>query len=217
MKIADNVFLINSWGSNCYVVLAKDPVLIDTGLRIRERVILSHLEALNTKIKHILLTHHDIDNIGNAAILEELTGTRVWASAEDIPYIQGDKERHGFKKYLNLFFRVPIPTKIKPLPDGISGIRVIPTPGHTPGHVCFLYNDILFVGDLLRNKRGFLRSYPRGWNWNNGAMMQSVRSIANYPFRWICPAHGRPIDFSPPRPEFNFTSFPLRNKRTNLQ
>lgn len=207
MVLTDNVYLLDSaLGSQCYIVHAKDTVLIDTGLPIRGKTILRKIKALNIRPKHILLTHHDIDRIGNAAMLADHTGAQVWASKEDIPYILGDIDRHGLKRYLKFIIRVAQPKRIKPLPDSISGIKVIPAPGHTPGHVCFLFRDILFVGDLLVSKRGILRIYPPAWNWDNGLMLQSVQKIADYPFKWICPSHGMPINFSPPLPpEIRFT------------
>ena len=36
----------------------------------------------------------------------------------------------------------------------IGDIKIINTPGHTVGHVCLLYKDIMFVGDLFRTKNG---------------------------------------------------------------
>jgi len=198
MFITDNVCLLEStWGSNCYVIQAKETIMIDTGQRIRGKAICRYIESLNTQLKHILLTHYDVDIIGNAAMLQNLTGARVWASEYDIPYIQGNKDRPGIKKYLKYLVRVQNPMDIKPLPACIEGIKVIPTPGHTPGHVCFMYKDLLFVGDLLRNSEGVLR--PPGWNWNNEMMQQSLAKIVDYPFKWVCPAHGRPINFSPPQ------------------
>jgi glyoxylase-like metal-dependent hydrolase (beta-lactamase superfamily II) len=75
-------------------------------------------------------------------------------------------------------------------------IKVIETPGHTPGHVCLLYDGILFAGDLLENKNGTLRPYPAAWNWNNEKMLESVKKIAGMPVSRICPAHGMPIEGS---------------------
>lgn len=199
MRITDNVYMLDSSkGSYVYIVKGSETVLVDTGFSWKGKAMVRELEAMGIKpqdIKHILLTHHDIDHIGNVFMLQRLTGAQVWASKEDIPYIYRDKERHSFKKYLTRLLNVKVPEGIRPYIQGekLSGIEVIPTPGHTPGHVCLLYEDVLFIGDLLENKNGKLRPYPRAWNWDNEAVLKSVDRIADIPHKWICPAHGRPV------------------------
>jgi glyoxylase-like metal-dependent hydrolase (beta-lactamase superfamily II) len=202
MKISSNITLLSaSKGSYVYVVQDKEIVLIDTGLQFRGKAIINEIKSMGIElsdIKHILLTHHDIDHIGNVFMLQQLTGAQVWASQEDIPYIHGDIDRSGFKKYFKYIFRVKVPGNIRPYTPGVSinGIEVVPTPGHTPGHVCLLYKDILFAGDLIENKNGKLRPYPHAWNWDNKIMAESLKSIANLPFKTVCPAHGKPVDLT---------------------
>ncbi|HYH02981.1 MAG TPA: MBL fold metallo-hydrolase, partial [Bacillota bacterium] len=69
-----------------------------------------------------------------------------------------------------------------------------PTPSHTPGHVCMLYNGVLFAGDLFENKDGNLRPYPPAWNWDNNHMMESAGKVAQLPVKMVCPAHGLPVE-----------------------
>lgn len=206
MIITDIVYLLDSaWGRNTYLIQGKNAVLIDTGMPVRGKAILRRIESLNVQPKHILLTHHDVDTMGNAALLQNHTGAQVWASEHDIPYIQGNKPRIGIKKHLKYIAPAPIPMDIQPLPASIEDIKVVPTPGHTPGHVCFLYRDILFIGDLLRNRKGVL--LPPRRNWNKEILLESLEKVAECSFNWICPAHGRPINFTPPRqPEIQVTT-----------
>ncbi len=200
MKINDNVYRIDSSkGSYVYLIRGKEMMLVDTGFPLKGKSIRKEIEALGIQlkdIKHILLTHHDIDHIGNAAMLQKLTGATVWASKEDIPYIRGEVDRHSFKKYFKYIFRGRAPENMKPYgadENNIGGIEVIPTPGHTPGHVCLLYKGALFAGDLLESKDGKLRSYPAAWNWDNSLMAESIRKIAGLSCQWVCPAHGKPV------------------------
>lgn len=199
MKIKDNVHLLNaSKGSYVYLITGEENVLVDTGLSFKGKMILKEINDLGinlAEIKHILLTHHDMDHIGNLEMLQQRTGAEIWASQEDIPYIYGDIDRSSFKKYLKYVFKTNVPRIIKPYVSGqsINGIEAIPTPGHTPGHVCLRYQDILFAGDLLHNKKGKLEPYPKVWNWNNERMMESVEKVTDIPVQWICPAHGEPL------------------------
>jgi glyoxylase-like metal-dependent hydrolase (beta-lactamase superfamily II) len=199
MKINDSVYLLESTkGAYVYLIKGKENILIDTGFPWQGNAILKELEKLGIKlhgIKHILLTHYDIDHIGNAVMLQNLTKAQLWASKEEIPYINGSLDRPGFKKYLPYIFRVNKPKNIKPYRENrnINDIKIISTPGHTPGHVCLLYKDVFFVGDLFENKNGTLRPYPKSWNWNQSLMMKSIDKISKLSYKWICPAHGSPI------------------------
>ena len=143
MKIGENVYALESTkGSYTYLVEDNETILIDTGRPWKVKNILKEIESLNIKpenIKHILLTHHDADRIGNAALLQKETGATLWASKEDMPYIRGNKSRPGIKKLGSLYLKfmgVKNPEKIKSYNDHkIENIQIIPTPGHTPGHV----------------------------------------------------------------------------------
>lgn len=186
-------------GSHAYLIFGRETMLVDTGLSFNGDRIVKELESMNVTlndIKHILLTHYDLDHIGNASKLAALTGADLWASGVDRPYILGEADRPGFKKYLPYIFHVAKPEVVKPYPDNgkLNEVTVIPTPGHTPGHVCLLFEDILFAGDLVENKGGSLIPYPALWNWNTPMMKKSITDVSGYPFKWVCPAHGRPVE-----------------------
>ena len=199
MKITDNVYALEATkGSYAYIILGKETILIDTGQLWEGKWILKELASLNVKpedIKHILLTHHDLDHVGNAAMLQKLTGASLWASEEDIPYIMGKKERPGIKRYFSYIFRAKEPENICAYSKekAIRDVEIIPTPGHTPGHVCILYKGILFAGDLVDSRKGILRPYPN-MNWNEALLMESIKNISHLQFKWVCPAHGIPVE-----------------------
>lgn len=199
MKINNNVYALESTkGSYAYIILGKETILVDTGQIWEGKMILKELKAMNIKledIRHIVLTHHDIDHVGNAAMLQKLTGARLWASSEDIQYIKGNKNRPGIKRVFSFIFRSKKPENIYEYnQDGkIEDIQVIPTPGHTPGHVCILYKDILFAGDLVDSRKGKLRPYPN-MNWDEDLLRKSIKNISSIPFKLVCPAHGMPIE-----------------------
>lgn len=199
MKVTDEVYALDSTrGNYAYLVSGEEIVLIDTGRPGQGKGILKDLESMNVKpqdIEHILLTHHDVDHVGNAAIMQQATGAEIWASKEDIPYIYGKKSRPGIKKLISFIIRVKKPQNINSYPKNrnIGNIKVIPSPGHTPGHVCLLYKNILFAGDLFRTSKG--ESSPMGsfMTWNASISKQSIAEVDRYDFEWICPAHGEPM------------------------
>ena len=199
MKITDDVYALDSTkGNYAYLIVNKNVTLIDTGRPGQGKSILKELNSLNMnpeEIENILITHHDVDHVGSLAFLEKETEATLWASKEDIPYICGDKSRHGIKKYLSFLMRTKKPNKLLPYPKElkIGNIEVIPTPGHTPGHVCLLYSKVLFAGDLFRTSKGKIAPMRSFMNWNESLLRESILKIGNYDFEWICPAHGEPI------------------------
>jgi glyoxylase-like metal-dependent hydrolase (beta-lactamase superfamily II) len=200
MKITENVYALNATQGN-YAYAVRTPegaILVDTGRPGQGKKSLAELASLGIQpadVRHIFLTHHDIDHIGSAAFLQRETGAQVWASQTDIPYILGEKTRHGIKKYISVLMRAELPTGIRAYPpDGrLEGFEVIPTPGHTPGHVCLLYQDVLFAGDLVMGRGGQLKLSPGIMTWDPAQVKESAKKIAGYSFQWICLAHGEPM------------------------
>lgn len=198
MKITDKVIMLDcSKTSHCFLVFDEELCLIDTGMPVIRRQLFRELAALGVNlsdIKHILLTHHDTDHVGNVLALQQASGAQVWAHQEDIPYITGNISRPGKKKYIAKIFGVKPVTNIHPFPDNIQvgNIRILPTPGHTPGHVCMLFDDVLFAGDLLSIKKGEILPYPDNWNADTSMLLQSFASIKDTYFKWLCPSHSQP-------------------------
>ncbi|MHA2099760.1 MAG: MBL fold metallo-hydrolase [Candidatus Kariarchaeaceae archaeon] len=75
---------------------------------------------------------------------------------------------------------------------------VIPTPGHTKGHMVLLYNNkYLFTGDHLywRSDIQMLRA-TRNYCWYNwDEQVESMKKLLKYNFSWILPGHGHRINF----------------------
>ena len=199
MKISDGVYALDSTkGNYVYLILAEEIILIDTGLPKNGKGILNDLKSMDINppdINRILITHDDMDHVGSLALLEKASGAKIWASKEDIPHIIGEINRHVIKRIMNYIVKLKKPENINPYPEdgNIGDIQVINTPGHTMGHVCLLYKDILFVGDLFRTKNGEIIHGPSFANWNSSILKESILKIEEYDFKWICPAHGEPV------------------------
>lgn len=196
MKIIEDVYLLESTkDSYAYLINGEEPILIDTGIPGKSKQMIKEMSDLGIKPKHIFLTHHDVDHVGNAKILQEYTGAELWATKEDEPFIIGEKNRPGIKRIVQTIVRVEkskVDLFFKDNQDILS-IKVIFTPGHTPGHVCFLYKKVLFAGDLIASRNRKLTLLPKFGNWNNEILKSSLERVKYMDFDWICPAHGKPI------------------------
>jgi glyoxylase-like metal-dependent hydrolase (beta-lactamase superfamily II) len=203
LEITKNVHLLESQkGSFVYLVLGEEPVLIDTGMPGRGERLLADLSKAGISpkdIAHILLTHHDVDHIGNAKMLKEVTGATLWAPEKDVPYIHGEQRRPGIKRVIGTIFRPDTPTVDAIYKPGqkIGNLEMIETPGHTPGHVSFLYKDVLFPGDLVMSRKGKILPSPRFLAWDNHQLHQSIEKVRRMTFDWVCPAHGNPVRRTP--------------------
>ncbi|MEK4485645.1 MBL fold metallo-hydrolase [Psychrobacillus sp. FSL H8-0484] len=139
-------------------------VLIDTGFpgQIEDlHVAMEKVGVSFDKLKVLILTHQDIDHIGSLPeILQECgSNIKVYAHELDKPYIQGDlsllKDGH---------LENPPTGKVDDtLKDGqelpyCGGIRVIHTPGHSPGHISLYLkqNKTLIAGDSMYSVNGII-------------------------------------------------------------
>ena len=73
---------------------------------------------------------------------------------------------------------------------------MIPVPGHTRGHVVFLYREkFLFTGDHLAwsDNRGRLTAF-RDVSWYSWPeQIKSMKRLLDYRFEWVLPGHGRRV------------------------
>jgi len=200
MFITDNVYLIDATkGSYAFALHLDDGItLIDTSLPGRGPAIATELETHQLDdVKRILLTHHDVDHVGSAAWLQQHYGCDVFISATDMPYVLGSSKRHGVKRVIGALIKVRVPENLQTLPDGsIDGIQIVPTPGHTPGHTCYLWDGVLFAGDLLHLKDSRVTKPSPLMTWDAQQVDSSVAALGDLAFQWVCPAHGEPVQTS---------------------
>lgn len=199
MKITDDVIKLDcSKGAYVYAVTGKEGVtLIDTGMPGWGEAILAELAANSIKpgdIKQILLTHHDIDHIGNTAFLQEKTGCRIFIHALDYPYVMEGKKREGIKGLFGAMMKSQKPKEVTRIEgDKIGEFAVLPAPGHTRGHTVYRFRNVLFLGDLVRSSDGKFSKSPSIMTWNKGLQAASIMNLAVTGAEWFCMAHGEPL------------------------
>ncbi len=79
--------------------------------------------------------------------------------------------------------------------DDISGLTIIETPGHTPGHVCVFdpIAGILVAGDALNTADGTLKSSDPRFTADQAAADATVLKLAGFEYQVLLPGHGEPI------------------------
>lgn len=211
LELSPHVYLTRVGFTNVVVIAEEDVTVIDTGMRGGEKRILEAIEELgrsSSQIANILVTHHHFDHCGALARLRQLSCSKVFAHRDEIPYINGELPPARFIytrplggilwPMLSRFVRVEATEVDVPLTDGqyldpLGGLRVVHTPGHTPGSVCFYSPErrLLVAGDALTN---FLRrvSLPP-FTANMTKARESVCTLAQLDFEVLCLGHGPPV------------------------
>lgn len=206
MKITDQIIRLDcTRGASAYAIMHQihgEVTLIDTGYAGKGRAILAELQSHGVapdQIRRILLTHSDMDHIGNVAYIQARTNCDVYISAADRPYALREKKPGGIKNIISALPRQPLSAEqLLLLPAGsIAGIEIIDTAGHTRGHVCFRYENILFAGDLITENKGRILETPAFFTWNRDLSIRSCLNLNLTGIAWICPAHGEPLPAQP--------------------
>jgi len=125
-------------------------------------------------LTHILLTHLHFDHVYGVAALHQATGAPVLASPADRPVYESELGQGGFMglpKVRPFTFQDVLPGEMELLGQPC---RVLATPGHTPGCVCYHFPlaKALFCGDLLFYRSVGRTDFPGG---SSSALTQSVR------------------------------------------
>ncbi|MGA2490789.1 MAG: MBL fold metallo-hydrolase [Anaerolineales bacterium] len=211
MEILPNVHLIPNIVANPYLLIDTDGLtLIDAGLPGSHRKILRYLAGLGYKpkdLKRILITHADFDHVGGLAALKAASGARIFASpVEAQAMAEGHasrplKPRRRITKwFFDLMAKLFKPARVQVdelLSDGqilpvLGGLRVVETPGHTPGHISLFTasSGVLFCGDSIVSGENGLRGSHGTNNWDQAKSDESVRKQAALGAHIVCSGHG---------------------------
>ena len=159
------IFQVNPLGANCVVLWedgGKTCAIADPGFYRpdEEEMVFSFLRDNGLTPDAVLLTHGHFDHAWGAAAVQKRYGCPVYMSVADDPVLQGSS---AMLERLQLEKRVE-PFPYKDVTDGqilhVGGAdwKVITTPGHSPGCVCYyceessvlLSGDTLFAGSIGR-------------------------------------------------------------------
>ncbi len=212
MKITDNVHVVPEVRGHCYLIVDPDGLtLIDTGLPGSDRNILAYVANLGKSpedLRRIILTHSDVDHVGSLSALHRATGARTYASQIEADAMAAGKpsrpiKRTGFswrRLLMTLLspFTGPKPFQVdeilkdgQVLPVG-GGLRVVATPGHTPGHIS-LYAPgpgVLFCGDSMVTEPNVIHGSRPALTWDEAKARESVKRQAGLGARFVCSGHG---------------------------
>lgn len=136
---------VGNLGTNCYIVTDESTLecaVIDPG--DDSNFILNYLEENKLKTAAVIVTHGHFDHTGAVGAVCSATGAPFYINPKDV---NAGKEP-SMMKYAPY-------GEYKPLCEGdtvkVGGLelRVMETPGHSPGSVTLLCENAMFAGDTL--------------------------------------------------------------------
>jgi len=147
-------FVVGEIEANCFFVTDDEEnlaFLVDTGdysFELKERI----KEFGADKVKYILLTHGHLDHIGYASEMrEEFPSAKIVIGKDDAHFTNEDDLNLSslFGMTFRHFDADILVEDGSELAFGSKKIKVISTPGHTKGGVCYIFGDCIFTGDTL--------------------------------------------------------------------
>jgi glyoxylase-like metal-dependent hydrolase (beta-lactamase superfamily II) len=213
--VTKQVFKVTSGDMHVFLIVRPDGITaIDAGFPGTWELVKAGLDELGRKpedIRDILVTHAHPDHAGGLAEIKEATGAKVWMHPADADMVeQGISFRpwkaapglrnwwfgyHIVRKSPQRYEPVEVENRVRPgntIPVA-GGVKAIHTPGHSAGHLMFLWPEeggVLFTGDAVNNVKGL--SGPPIYE-DAAKTGESLSKLTNEKFRVACFAHGEPI------------------------
>lgn len=210
-RVAPGVYRVDAigWSYAISVLLLESEdgwTLVDTGLGSSVGRIQKALAALGSgpeDLKRIFLTHQHDDHVGGLpGLLEWAPNIELGATEHEAEVISGrralDPPSNPVIRFLARNAKPPATPVQRVLREGdlVSGFRLIPTPGHTKGHVSLLRDDdgLLFTADafgvLLRKLRVGVYKAPCT---DPPEAKRSAQKLLEAEFDTVLMSHGRPL------------------------
>ena len=161
---------------NCFILFDenKDAFVVDPGGSSEN--IIEAIEKNSLNIKYILLTHGHFDHVGAVAALVKKYKVPVYLSKEDRAFLESPKEVRASSFGMQIE-AAEVDVFVKEgdeIPFSKGTIKVIETPGHTLGSVCYLFENYLFAGDTLFNGSIGRTDFPES---DHSLMVESLKKL----------------------------------------
>lgn len=186
------VFPERGFGSNAYLITSgKIGLIIDPGGH--EKEILKSLSQQEVSLRYIVNTHGHVDHIMGNQLLKEKTDASLFIHQEDAPMLtDSQKNLSFFLENTGGSLTGPAADSLLEAGDTITldnyTLTVLHTPGHTPGGISLLGEEILFSGDTIFAQGVGRTDFPGGSMERLKASIQELLTLEEGIL--VYPGHG---------------------------
>lgn len=145
--------VVSPFGTNCFIVGCPETsvcAVLDPG--DDGRGILAKVEELGLTLETVILTHGHVDHISAAGDLKAATDAAVILHEADRFLLETGREQAAMFGWF-ISNSVPAPDRTVDEGDEITvgtlRLKVLHTPGHSPGCISLVSDGGVFVGDLI--------------------------------------------------------------------
>ena len=184
--------------ANTYIVEINnfDVLIIDLGnYPIKE--LLRYLRVNNKKLIGLFLTHEHSDHCYGVDALKKVLDFTIYCSMHCERNMR--KPKQNLSRYIEEFKTFGVESEVTIIKDGQVlnfndfEVTIIETPGHSPGGICIIMDNIIFTGDTLLNNVKSSLCFPHS---NKKDFQESEKKILKYltAKTKIYPGHGAPFN-----------------------
>lgn len=210
MEIAPGVHQVPMLGSDVFVIAEERLTLIDAGMIGVRRALQRYLRRIGRRIDEVgrvICTHGHPDHIGGLRdLVRGREDVEVLIHPDDLAGLQltlrqvlAGPANRAVRQGRMIQYLTRTPGRCSPVEDGellpiLGGLRVVHTPGHTPGSICLYaeHQRLLFTGDLLQVIRGRLTYANALFSHDHAAARISVERLAALDVETIALSHYPP-------------------------
>lgn len=184
---------VGELGANCYMLHTEDGGgwIVDPGAE-PERII-DAVKVNSFTPQAVLLTHVHYDHMGAAAAVCAALHVPLWVGAGDESFLTDPIKNLSGVFGTELICQLRADRLLQEgdvLQQGRETLRVLETPGHTPGGLCFAGQNLLITGDTLFSQSVGRTDFPGG---DRLAMRRSLVKLMAFPDEYVVyPGHGEP-------------------------
>lgn len=184
-------YTVGLMGTNCYILDGGSGkcAVVDPGADVEK--ITAAAESKGLTVEKIILTHAHFDHMLALEELRKLTGAPLLIYKDEAELL-ADCGKNLLHRYADI--DTPPEPAEKLLSDGDivtvgnDSLRVIHTPGHTPGSMCLMTGDTIISGDTLFRESIGRYDFPGG---DYGTIMRSLEKFKALEGDYkILPGHG---------------------------
>jgi len=178
-------FAVGALSTNCYAVSSrqnKEAIIIDPGIDLPMEAdqIFNYIDEADLKVKLIVNTHGHSDHINGDAIFQEKYNVAICIHRLDTGSL-AVLENANFPPTLQV-------DDGSLITFGNESLKVLHTPGHTPGSICLQGERVIFTGDTLFAGGIGRTDFPGGSDSDMQHSLKKLRLLPDYLI--VYPGHG---------------------------